>query len=354
MNGTGRGALFGLLAAASFGASAPLCKLLLAGAPPLVLAGLLYAGAALALSVYAALTPGRRGREARLPRKEWPVYAAMVVLGGMVGPVLMLVGLARVSPVAGALLLTFEGPLTALIAVMLFREHMGGRAALAGGLVLAGALALALIPGGAEAGGAAASAGGVAALAGACLAWAFDNNLTQRLTLRDPVVIVRGKAAGAAIGNLALAFALGHRLPSAGVAAAALAVGAVSYGASVLLDAYALRLLGAVREAAYFATAPFVGAAVGALIFRHPLSLAEWVAGALMAGGVAALLRERHAHQHTHEPIEHEHAHVHDEHHHHAHAPGDPPGEPHAHRHRHNPITHVHPHVPDAHHRHRH
>jgi len=37
---------------------------------------------------------------------------------------------------------------------------------------------------------------GVVALAGACLAWALDNNLTQRLSVRDPVGIVRVKTTG--------------------------------------------------------------------------------------------------------------------------------------------------------------
>ena len=40
---------------------------------------------------------------------------------------------------------------------------------------------------------------GALALAGACVAWAIDNNLTQRLSLRDPVAIVQMKAAGAAL-----------------------------------------------------------------------------------------------------------------------------------------------------------
>jgi len=169
------------------------------------------------------------------------------------------------------------------------------------------------------------------------------------------VTLVRIKTLGAAAGNLALGFAHGDRLPGVGLAAGAIAVGAVSYGASVLLDAYALRLLGAAREAAFFATAPFVGAVAGALLFSEPITLYAAGAGLLMSGGVVLLLRERHAHRHTHEPLEHEHRHVHDEHHHHTHDPAlGPIVEPHSHLHRHEPITHEHPHSSDVHHRHRH
>ena len=135
----------------------------------------------------------------------------------------------------------------------------------------------------------------------------------------------------------------------------ALLLGAASYGASLLLDMYALRLLGAAREAAFFATAPFIGALLALPVLGEAPGLAELGAGALMVGGVFLLLRERHSHPHTHDPLEHEHLHVHDEHHQHSHEGlPDPITEPHAHLHKHDPITHDHPHVPDLHHRHRH
>ena len=135
---------------------------------------------------------------------------------------------------------------------------------------------------------------------------------------------------------------------------AALALGSVSYGASVVLDAYALRLVGAAREAAYFATAPFLGALAAIFLTNERPGWSDGLAMAVMAAGVALLLRERHGHGHAHEALDHAHAHVHDEHHQHAHGPDDPAGEPHAHTHHHAPLAHDHAHTPDAHHRHRH
>jgi drug/metabolite transporter (DMT)-like permease len=359
MGDTRRGALFGLLAAASFGVGAPLAKLLGTRIPPLMLAGLLYGGAGLALSLVGILESLGRKASGREPRREAPLglgdlpaLVAVTVLGGMVGPLLMLFGLARVSATAGALLLNLEGPLTALCAVALLGEHLGRRGWLATAPVFAGAVLLAI--GGGAVGRVAPI--GAAALAGACLCWAIDNNLTQRLALRDPRAVVRAKTLGAGTALLALAWAFGERLPTGRWLGAALSLGAVSYGASVLLDAYALRWLGAAREAAYFATAPFVGALVGAAMFREPVTLSVVGAGALMIAGVATLVRERHAHPHTHAPIEHTHVHVHDLHHAHTHAEGVgvPADVPHSHLHRHEPITHDHPHTSDAHHRHRH
>ena len=125
---------------------------------------------------------------------------------------------------------------------------------------------------------------------------------------------------------------------------------------SLLLDMHALRLLGAAREAAYFATAPFIGALLAIPLLAERPGLAEAAAGLVMVAGVVLLARERHSHLHTHEPVEHEHLHVHDEHHQHDHDHDhDHPAQgtsPHSHRHRHEPITHEHPHLPDLHHRH--
>lgn len=193
-------------------------------------------------------------------------------------------------------------------------------------------------------------------LAGTCAAWALDNNVTQRLSLRDPFALVRVKTLAAGSFNLALGLGLAGRLPSARITAAALALGSVSYGASVVLDAYALRLAGAARDAAYFATAPFLGALAATALTSEHLGWSDGLAMAVMAVGLALLLRERHGHGHcyTHEALDRAHAHVHDEHHRHAHGPAYPPGEPHAHAHHHAPLAHDHPHTPDAHHRHRH
>ncbi|MFO0580584.1 MAG: EamA family transporter [Polyangia bacterium] len=342
-----RGAFLGLLAAALFGVSAPLAKRLLGELRPQLLAGLLYLGAGLSLSLYRAVR--RRTDEAPLRRGDALPLFGVVLLGGVLGPLFMLLGLSRLGALTGSLLLNLEAPFTIFLAVLLFREHLGRYAAVASALILAGAALLRL-----ETGATGADGSGVLLVAGACLCWALDNNLTQRLTLRDPVALVRIKALGAGTVNLLIALALGARLPAVPTLLAALLLGSLSYGVSVVLDAYALRIVGAAREAAFFATAPFLGALGAVVLCGERLRLVDVSAMAGMALGVVLLLRERHAHQHAHEALSHEHVHTHDEHHQHTHAPGDPPGEPHSHAHRHAQLVHDHPHTPDLHHRHEH
>jgi drug/metabolite transporter (DMT)-like permease len=342
-----RGAACGLGAAALFGMSTPLAKRLLPATGPLALAALLYLGAGAGL-VIAGLVRGRAGScEARLRRTDVPALFGIVIAGGIVGPILMLYGLGRVSGVAGALLLNLEAPLTVIVAVTLFREHLGARGLISLAFIVAGAAVLRYRPGELHADWL-----GVLLIAGACLAWALDNNLTQRLSLRDPIVVVRIKALGAGGCTLAIAALRGQVPTVSSVLALALLLGAVGYGLSIVLDMYALRILGAAREAALFATAPFLGALASVPLLSERLSIPDALAMALMAGGVALLLTERHSHLHTHEEMEHDHMHVHDEHHQHEHE--GPVIEPHSHPHKHASLTHEHPHVPDLHNRHRH
>ncbi len=348
-----RGAACGLAAAALFGVSAPIAKRLLADSGPYVLAGLLYLGAGLGLLLFGLIRRADTGttspREARLRAADVPALVGVIVAGGVVGPVLMLIGLRRVSGVAGALLLNLEAPLTVLVAVAFFREHLGRREAVAVTMVFLGVMGLAWSPAAIHL-----DVVGVLALAGACASWAIDNNLTQRLTIRDPVAIVRVKALSAGALSLLAATALGEAWPPAPTVGAALLVGSASYGLSVVLDAYALRLLGAAREAAFFATAPFMGAVAAIPLLGETWSLGQVAAAAVMAGGVAVLLRSRHAHRHEHPVLEHDHAHVHDAHHQHLHVPAVAAGTTHSHPHRHDAMEHDHPHVSDLHHRHRH
>lgn len=343
-----RGALCGLGAAASFGLSAPAAKLLLEEISPVLLAGLLYAGAAIGLWLHRAFLP--RSHEAALRRADIPALATVVLAGGVAGPVLMLFGLQRVSGFTGSLLLNLEAPFTILLAVLAFRDHLGWAGVIASLLILSGALVLKVEPGAFGA-----DTLGVLLLAAACACWALDNNLTERLSLRDPFAIVRVKTLAAGVVNTCLGlWVTGAALPDPLLFMAGLALGSLSYGASIVLDAYALRFIGAAREAAYFATAPFVGALAAVVWLGETLRVHDVIAMSVMALGVVFLLRERHSHWHEHDPLEHEHLHVHDEHHLHDHTNRDPPGEPHSHTHRHAALVHDHPHTPDVHHRHRH
>ena len=343
--GAARGTVAGLAAAVLFGLSAPLAKLLLPSGGPFMVAGLLYLGAGLGLSVVAPLR--RPGQEARLRREDVPTLAGMILAGGVLGPLLLLAGLARLPGASASLLLNLEAPLTIALAVLVLGEPLSRRELAGSVAVLGGGLLLGAGPADGPA-----STLGALSVAGACLAWAVDNNLGRRLSLRDPVAVARAKSLVAGSFNVGLALLLGGRLPPPAALAAILVTGLLGYGVSVALHLLAMRHLGAARQAAYFATAPFVGAVAAVPLLGEAWSPGLLAAGVVMLAGTAALVAARHGHPHSHEPLVHDHAHEHDAHHQ-GHDHGPVAGA-HAHPHAHAPLTHEHPHLPDVHHRHRH
>lgn len=339
------GAGAGLAAALLFGAGTPLATLLVAGVHPVMLAGLLYCGAGLGLWLIRLV---RRLPRVHLAPVEWLPLVGAVVIGGMAGPALLMVGLTQLPATASSLLLNAESVLTALVAWVVFREHVDRRIAAGMAAIAAGAV-LITVSGGFSIGAAWPSIAVVAA----CLCWAIDNNLTRSVALNDAtwLAAIKGSVAGPA--NVGVALALGAEFPLPTHMAGAFVLGFFAYGLSLVLFIVALRHVGAARAGAYFAVAPFFGSAL-AIALGDPVTWWLATAAVLMAIGVWVHVSERHQHTHTHPAQVHTHWHSHDIHHDHEHAQNVPPGTWHRHEHVHEELVHQHDHFPDAHHRHRH
>ena len=344
------GIVAALGAALLFGVGTPFAKLLLEATSPWLLAGILYLGAGIGL---AALRWSRPVHPVRLAPRDIRWLAGAIAAGGIAAPVLLMWGLSRSPASTASLLLNAEGVFTALIAWFVFRENFDRRIALGMAFIVAGALVLAWPHDGLveEPGTSVLPA---LAIIGACLAWAIDNNLTRKVSLADATFIAMVKGLAAGVSNVTLAVIMGAALPPFSIALAGGTLGFLSYGISLVLFVIGLRHLGTARTAAYFSTAPFVGALVAIAFMGDSLNFALVLAGLLMGTGVWLHLSERHAHAHRHEDIEHDHDHEHDEHHQHAHDEPVASGTRHSHRHRHEAMTHSHPHYPDAHHTHPH
>ncbi len=329
-------------AALLFGAGTPLAKLLLDSVTPWMLAGLLYLGSGMGLTLYRWLI---KAPAVKLPRHEAMWFAGAIVSGGVVAPVLLMLGLMGMPASGASLLLNAESVFTALLAWFAFKENVDRRIALGMLAIIAGAIVLswpgeirfdAWWP--------------ALAVLGACLAWGTDNNLTRKVSLTDAAWIasIKGLVAGAV--NLVLALLLGASLPPLPNLAAAMVVGFLAYGVSLALFVVGLRHLGTARTGAYFSVAPFAGMIL-ALLLGESLTPSLLIAGALMAFGLWLHLSEHHEHLHMHDALEHDHEHTHDEHHPHSH---DVDVASHSHSHRHAQLHHSHQHFPDAYHRHEH
>jgi len=335
-----------VVSAALFGAATPASKLLLAELTPFQLAGLLYLGAALGV-----LPTARRSGGLRVPargdRANRARLLGAVTCGGIAGPVLLLFALRRADAASVSLWLNFEVAATAVLGVLVFREHLGRLgwggvvAAFGGGAILSWS-------------------GGLTGLQAAllvllaCACWGLDNHWTALIDGITPSQSTFWKGLIAGSTNLAIGLVLDPFGAGLGWVIAALFVGVWSYGASIVLYIASSQALGATRAQIAFASAPFFGVLLSVLALGEPLATVQLASGALFVTGIALFAIERHAHLHAHEAIDHEHAHRHDDGHHDHEHPGLPAATWHTHRHHHEPRVHAHPHWPDLHHRHRH
>lgn len=312
-----RGVIAACVSATLFGVSTPLAKLLVGKTGPWMLAALLYLGAGIGLLAYRTIS---RAARVRLSAQDRGIFAAATFFGGIGAPVLLMFGISQMPATGASLLLNSEAVFTVLLAWLIFKEHVGRRLFLGITAIVAGGL-LVTVPGSADLG----SGWAPIAVVAACLCWALDNNLTQRISTTDASWLAMMKGLIAGTTNLVIAFLLGSHLPSPATTAAGLVIGFGAYGLSLMLFVMALRQLGTARTGAYFSVAPFLGALV-AVALGEPITAALILAGALMALGVWLHLSEHHEHEHVHAATE--------------------LGVP--------QIRHTHPHYPDTEHRHSH
>ena len=336
-----------LASALLFGAATPVSKPLVERLSPYILAGLLYLGASLgvlglAVRERAWVVPWRMERASAVR------LAGAVLFGGVLGPVALLAGLSLARATSVSVWLNLELMATAVLGHLVFHDHLTRRSWLAAGGVLAAALILAWE-------GAAQGAGlsAVGLVAAACLCWGIDNHLTALIDGITPAqsTFWKGLVAGATNLGLGLALSAG-RVPLTGWSvAAALGVGALSYGLSIVLYISAAQQLGATRSQLIFSSAPFWGVLLSIVLLGDPLTPQLVFAVVLLAASIRLLVSERHLHEHTHASQEHTHEHSHDLHHQHHEVPAS---GPHTHGHAHTSVTHAHAHEPDLHHRHEH
>jgi len=344
-----RDVIYALLAALLFGASTPFAKLLLGDVAPVMLAGLLYLGSGVGLTLIR-LIRDRGWKFRQLAITEWSWLLGAILFGGVLGPIALLFGLTQTTGARASLLLNLEAVLTAVIAWTVFRESADKRIVLGMAAIVLGGIALSWQT------NVDASLNwlGPVLISLACLCWAIDNNLTRKVSASDALFIAGVKGLIAGTVNCALALFLGLSLPTGLVVFSTMTLGLMGYGLSLVLFVLALRGLGTARTGAYFSTAPFIGAAISVALLGEPTGGLFWLAAFLMAVGVWIHLTEHHEHEHHHESLEHEHGHIHDVHHQHIHEFAWDGQEPHDHKHVHIEVTHKHPHFPDIHHRHSH
>ncbi len=329
-----------------FGAATPASKILLNDIHPQTLAGLLYLGAA--IGVLPALIKDAAFRWPRhTGRRTILLLTGAIVLGGIVGPILLLIALKYASAGSVSLWLNLELVATALLGHILFREHL----TLRGWIAACGTVAAAMLLIGGQ--------GGVGIIPAiliclGCTCWGLDNHFTALIDGISPAQTTFWKGIVAGTVNLVTGIVIAGHLDSMNTALSSLAVGALSYGVSITLYVTAAQGIGATRSQMIFSAAPFFGLLLSVTILKEAFTGGQITAALIMGISLAIAFSERHGHVHQHELMSHQHDHSHDElHHDHVHK-DHLDHDNHSHQHDHQPVAHNHNHWPDLHHRHDH
>ena len=338
-----------IFSAVLFGMSPVACKAIAGDMPSSLLAGLLYLGSGLGLTwvVLRQATPFYAVL-ATLSRRQWANLCGAILSGGVAAPLFLAYGICSGTATEVSLLLNFETVATTLIAWMIFREHVGFRVWIGKGLIIGASVFVVL----AGSGDMRLSVAGLSVLA-ACILWGLDNNLTRELESMPASLLACMKGWTAGAFNVLLSLILFKSQVTALQVSGVLAIGALSYGASLVLFIYALREIGSARTSTWFASGPFIGTLLAVIVLGEHPTAEYWVAALVMLSGMLFLYGEVHRHLHRHERLAHSHLHEHDEHHAHDHGKAACIGK-HDHFHTHEPIEHAHMHWPDVHHRHVH
>lgn len=257
--------LWAVLAAALYALNSPISKLLLGKIPPTIMAALLYLGAGIGLSIvrFVQRRMGKGQKEKPLTRKDLPYTIGMVVLD-IAAPIFLMIGLTGTTAANASLLNNFEIVATSVIALCIFKETISKR--LWGAIVLVTISSLVLSV--EDISSFSFSFGSIFVLL-ACVCWGLENNCTRMISNKDPLQIVVIKGFGSGIGSFVIALVLGEHFSNWGYIVCALLLGFVAYGLSIFFYIYAQRYLGAAKTSAYYALAPFIGAALSLLIFRE-------------------------------------------------------------------------------------
>ena len=289
--------IFALLAAVFYAINIPCSKLLLEKVTPTFMASFLYFGAALGIGIIYPLT-GKKQKDNKLSKSDLPYAIGMIVLD-IAAPIFLMLGISKGNSSTASLLGNFEIVATALIALVVFKEAISKW--------LWSAIAIITVSGALLTVNSFSdlhfSVGSLYVLL-ATLCWGLENNCTRKISSKSTYEIVLLKGAFSGLGSFVIALIVGEHLPQIKYIALTLLLGSVAYGLSIFLYVKAQNTLGAAKTSAYYAVAPFVGAAISFVFLKEKLSANAIIAAVLMIAGTAFVIYDtlvfKHRHLHTH------------------------------------------------------
>lgn len=262
------------------------CLTLFGGFLPSILQGsFMYFGATIAMLIFMIISKfSKAKKEERLTKKELP-YLIAITLTDMVSSVLLMYGLKLVSSDVSSLLLSFQTIMTALIAVIFFKERLGLLGWIGLGLILASSIALNISDKGFT------FNYGCIFILIPCVLWGIQNNLSRKISYKDPKEIIFYKSLFTGISNLIISSLIGETLNSSNYIYGfyTMLLGMMTYGLAIMLYIIACRGLGTGIASSFFGINPFLGSLISIMVFSLIPTISFYISGVLMVGGMIVL-----------------------------------------------------------------
>ena len=229
----------------------------------------------------------------KFQRKDY-IYIFLMVILDIAAPILLMYGLKYSSAANVSLLNNFEIVMTAIIAFVVFKEKMSLRVILGIITITISCLILSF-----ENDESLNFSFGSLFVLLAAVCWGIENNCTKKIFNSDPIVIVLIKRIFSGTGSLIIGFAIGETITYSWTIFAAIGVGIVAYGLSILFYIYAQRHIGAARTSAYYAINPFVASIFSLILFlqiptfQYVIALAIMIIGAILTSSDKLLSKHK-------------------------------------------------------------
>ena len=289
--------VYAVLAAVFYAINTPISKLLLDHVPSVFMASFLYFGAGIGVGTMY-LFNRNRVKEEKLEKKDLPYTLGMIILD-IAAPIFLMIGIRLGHASDASLLGNFEIVATAMIALLLFKEKVSRKLWMAIALITVSSIILS-VDGKSEF---SFSYGSIFVLL-ATLCWGMENNCTRSISDKSTYEIVTLKGLGSGTGSYVVALVMGEKLPEAKYIFFAGVLGFVAYGLSIFTYIRAQRYLGAAKTSAFYAIAPFIGAAFAFALLGDELTWKYLIALIIMIVGttfvVSDSLVQTHSHVHSH------------------------------------------------------
>ncbi len=290
--------IYAFMAAVFYAVSTPFSKLLLEYVSPTFLASFLYLGAGVGVGIMYIFRRKNEKAEDKLSKKDLPYTVGMIVLD-IAAPIFLMFGIKFGNASNASLLGNFEIVATTLIALVIFNEKVSKKLWTAIMLITTSSIILSFD--GTD--GFDFSYGSLfVVLATVC--WGLENNCTRKISEKSTYEIVVLKGIFSGLGSCIVALFMGETLPNIKYIFLAMLLGFFAYGLSIFAYIKAQRHLGATKTSAYYAVAPFIGAAISFILIGNKFTFSYLIALIIMLLGtffvVTDTLANECCHTHTH------------------------------------------------------